>query len=182
MDTSLTHSDNNSDRSMDRLSVVQAADVLGVTQAAVYKRIQRGTIAHDKDPEGRVFVYLDDSDIPTDKSTDTSHRSTDKSKDGSDASTDRSMDGSNSGDLIDELRAHNEHLRLEVEAWREESRRKDAILMTMAQRIPELEAATEPRERSEQPSEERGDTDTPSGKEEFPQQHRSWLRRFFFGP
>lgn len=31
----------------------------------------------------------------------------------------------------------------------EELRRKDAILMTMAQRIPELEAASEPRERTE---------------------------------
>src|ERR687897_1197470 len=40
---------------MDRLSVAQAATVLGVTQAAVYKRIQRGTVEHDKDAEGRVF-------------------------------------------------------------------------------------------------------------------------------
>jgi hypothetical protein len=166
---------------MDRLSVVQAAEVLGVTQAAVYKRIQRGTIEHDKDPEGRVVVYLDASDIPSDKSTDTTHGSTDKSMADSDPSTDRSMDGSNGGELIAELRAHNEHLRLEVEAWREESRRKDAILMTMAQRIPELEAAPEPRESSEAPSEERGGSDTPSGKEEFPQR-RSWLSLFLFGP
>src|SRR5215208_1286122 len=40
---------------MDGLSVAQAATVLGVTQAAVYKRIQRGTVEHDKDAEGRVF-------------------------------------------------------------------------------------------------------------------------------
>jgi hypothetical protein len=162
---------------MDRLSVVQAADVLGITQAAVYKRIQRGTIAHDKDPEGRVFVYLDDSDIPTDKSTDTAHKSTDRSMDASDTSTDRSMDESNSDELIAELRAHNEHLRLEVEAWREESRRKDAILMTMAQRIPELEAAPEPRESSQTPPENQGNgtVHPEDGGAEKP----SWFRRFF---
>jgi hypothetical protein len=162
---------------MDRLSVVQAADVLGVTQAAVYKRIQRGTIAHDKDPEGRVFVYLDDSDIPSDKSTDTSHSSTDKSKDWSDASTDRSMDESNSGELIDELRAHNEHLRLEVEAWREESRHKDAIRMTLAQRVPELEAAPEPRESPVTFSEEQGSGTT--HPDDGGAEKRSWWKRVF---
>src|ERR671921_8660 len=102
---------------MDRLSVAQAAAVLDVTQAAVYKRIQRGTVEHDKDAEGRVFVYLGASDI----------------------ASDRSMDLSITPELIAELRTHNESLRQEVEAWREESRRKDSILMAMAQRIPELE-------------------------------------------
>src|SRR5215204_5209099 len=155
---------------MDRLSVAQAAAVLNVTQAAVYKRIQRGTIEHDKDSEGRVFVYLDASDIPSDMSMDEP-----------DASTDMSMDGSNSAELIAELRTHNEHLRQEVEAWREEARRKDAILMTMAQRIPELEAAPEPRESPETASGELHSTHAPPEQEE-PSQSRSWLHRFFFGP
>lgn len=159
---------------MDRLSVVQAASVLGVTQAAVYKRIQRGTIAHDKDAEGRVFVYLDASDIPSDKSMDTTNGSTDKSMDGSDSSTDKSMDESNS-ELVAELRSYNEHLRLEVEAWREESRRKDAILLTMAQRIPELEAAPEPRESPQTPSEEQERGTVPTDDTEV--QKRSWWKR-----
>jgi hypothetical protein len=102
---------------MDRLSVAQAAAILDVTQAAVYKRIQRGTIEHDKDSEGRVFVYVDASDIPSDMSMD-----------GPDSSTDMSMDGSNSAELIAELRVHNEHLRQEVEAWREEARRRTPSL------------------------------------------------------
>jgi hypothetical protein len=152
---------------MDRLSVAQAAAVLGVTQAAIYKRIQRGTVAHDKDSEGHVFVYLDASDIPPDKSMD-----------GPDMSTDGSMDGSNGAELIAELRTHNEHLRQEVESWREESRRKDAILMTMAQRIPELEAAQEPREAPVAPSEEADNGKTPPEQQE-PPQRRSWWREFF---
>src|SRR5829696_8573080 len=145
---------------MDRLSVAQAAAVLNVTQAAVYKRIQRGTIEHDKDSEGRVLVYLDASDIPSDIS----------------------MDEPNSAELIAELRTHNEHLRQEAEAWREEARRKDAILMTMAQRIPELEPSREePREPREAPvssSEEADKGQAPSEQQE-PSQRRSWLRAFF---
>jgi len=158
---------------MDRLSVAQAAAVLNVTQAAVYKRIQRGTIEHDKDSEGRVLVYLDASDIPSDISMDEPE-----------ASTDVSMDGSNSAELIAELRTHNEHLRQEVEAWREEARRKDAILMTMAQRIPELEPPREePRERREVPvssseEEDKGQV-PPEQKEPTQRRERSWWRAFF---
>src|SRR3954467_3120177 len=44
---------------LDRLTVAQAAERLGVTQDAVRKRIARGTIRHDRDSEGRIVVYLD---------------------------------------------------------------------------------------------------------------------------
>src|ERR687898_1665031 len=44
---------------LDRLTVAQAADRLGITQDAVRKRIARGTLRHVKDHEGRIFVYLD---------------------------------------------------------------------------------------------------------------------------
>src|SRR5215212_2413964 len=152
---------------MDRLSVAQAAAVLNVTQAAVYKRIQRGTIEHNKDSEGRVFVYLDASDITSDISMEEPE-----------ASTDVSMDGSNSAELIAELRTHTEHLRQEVEAWREEARRKDAILMTMAQRIPELEASAEPRDAHVTASEEPGKGGA-SQEQQEPSQSRSWWRAFF---
>ncbi len=155
------------DKSMDRLNVADAAELLGITQAAVYKRIQRGTITHAKDDEGRVFVYVDPSDIPSDKSMDASDSSTDKS-------TGRSMDSSGHVELIEELRLHNEHLRKEVEAWREESRRKDTILMTMAQRIPELEPISEPREAPETVTPEGEGVETP-----LAEKTRSWWRRFF---
>ena len=156
---------------MDRLSVAQAAAVLDVTQAAVYKRIQRGTVEHDKDAEGRVFVYLGASDIPSDSSMDEP-----------DMSTDRSMDLSNTPELIAELRTHNESLRQEVEAWREESRRKDSILMAMAQRIPELEpvqdSSSEP---TESPVMSSGATDKgrASPEQQQPSQRRSFWRQFF---
>jgi excisionase family DNA binding protein len=45
---------------MERLTVKEAADRLGISQGAVRKRIQRGTIPNAKRPEdGRVYVFLD---------------------------------------------------------------------------------------------------------------------------
>ena len=54
---------------LDRISVAQAANRLGITQDAVRKRIARGTIRHEKDYEGRIFVYLDtfESESKTDQ-------------------------------------------------------------------------------------------------------------------
>jgi hypothetical protein len=166
---------------VDSLSVGEAAKALGVTQAAVYKRIQRGTIKHFKDDEGHVFVYLDPIDIPSDKSMDGGGWSTDRS-------TDRSMDESNSEELIAELRTHNQHLRQEIEAWREEARRKDAILMTMAQRIPELEPAREaPPDASSEPlgapvgDSEEVSRGTGRAEAEEPVERPSFWRRLFLG-
>ncbi len=57
-------------------------------------------------------------------------------------------------------------LEAELEDRKEEARRKDAIVMTMAQRIPELEPAPEPREEPETASEKAGRGDaTPAAGE-----------------
>jgi predicted DNA-binding transcriptional regulator AlpA len=108
---------------VDHLSVAEAAEALGITQAAIYKRIQRGTIPHDKDSEGHVFVYLDTSDIQADESMNVS------------------TDMSDRDELIAELRSHNAHLRQEVEDWKEEARRKDHLLAAALERIPAIESA-----------------------------------------
>ena len=42
-----------------RVTVQEAARRLGVKDDAIRKRIQRGSLEHDKDPDGRVYVYLD---------------------------------------------------------------------------------------------------------------------------
>jgi hypothetical protein len=43
----------------DRMSVQAATRRLGVKDDAIRKRVQRGRLEHDKDPDGRVCVYLD---------------------------------------------------------------------------------------------------------------------------
>jgi excisionase family DNA binding protein len=44
---------------MERLTVSEAAERLGISKDAVRKRTHRGTLAHGKWPDGRVYIYLD---------------------------------------------------------------------------------------------------------------------------
>jgi hypothetical protein len=46
----------------DRVTVPEAAEMVGVTQSAIRKRVQRGTIPWDKDSEGRIYVHVNPSD------------------------------------------------------------------------------------------------------------------------
>jgi hypothetical protein len=41
------------------LTVREAAETLKISDAAVRKRMQRGTLRHEKCPDGRVYVYMD---------------------------------------------------------------------------------------------------------------------------
>ena len=47
---------------MDRVTVQEAARRLGISQDAVRQRIRRGSMRHNKDDKGRVYVYLDPTD------------------------------------------------------------------------------------------------------------------------
>jgi hypothetical protein len=151
-----TQSNGREDSPVDRLTVPAAADLLGVSQSAVRKRIQRGTIPWDKDEEGRIFVYVDPSEASPETEEDTSRDTA-------------------AGQSRDELLAV---YREQVDFLRRELERKDAILMSLTQRIPELEATSEPRDTSETAIEAGDKRAKPSEAE----QHRSWLYRFFFGP
>ncbi len=108
-------------KKMDRLTVAEAADRLGVKEQAVRKRIQRGTLVHDKDEDGRVYVYLD----PRDQVYGTSNST----------NTDTEIDT-----LVQSLQDQIEYLRAELqrrgETHAEEARRKDTIIAQLAQRIP----------------------------------------------
>ena len=140
--------------------MAQAAERLGVTQDAVRKRIARGTIRHDRDSEGRIVVYLDTFAIE------------------SETAQDNRQDGASNTTQDDGQDKYTRSLEDQIEFLRRELERKDTIILSLTQRIPELEAAPEPQESPEKPPEA-------SGKEEEslkPEQHRSWLYRFFFGP
>ncbi len=65
------------DVSVERLSVAEAAEVLGVTRDAIHKRIKRGSIEHEKGEDGRFYVDVDTSAPGLDESVD---KSKDKSK------------------------------------------------------------------------------------------------------
>ncbi len=107
---------------LERLTVAQAAAQLGVSQDAIRKRIRRNTIDYDQDPDGRIYVYVDSSEIAQDES--------------SDASIER---------LVQVQHDDIDFLRRELETRTEEIRRRDSIIAALTQRLPEIEAPSEPR-------------------------------------
>src|SRR5918994_6150774 len=149
---------------LDRISVPQAANRLGITQDAVRKRIARGTIRHGKDHEGRTFVYLDT--FERESETDQVNGQGVESKTVSDAEQDK----------------YTRSLEDQIDFLRRELERKDTIIMSLSQRIPELEGSPEPREGHVTASEEAAEGTTAPPKQEEPLQRRSWWREFFFGP
>jgi hypothetical protein len=111
-------------RGVDRLTIQEAARRLGISEGAVRKRVTRGSLKHDKEEDGRVYVYLDIGGR---------HRV----DEGQDAGVDPNSDA-----LISQLRD-------EVTYLRDENRRKDEIIMQQAMTMRQLSAAP-----SQEPSED----------------------------
>ena len=120
-----------------RLTVAEAAEVLGISSEAVRTRIQRGTLRSVRE-SGRVFVLFD----------------ADRTQSDTDRTGDRTA-------LVDELRARVAFLETELRTRTEENRRKDHLLAAALERIPAIEAPESP----ETPSDSAGDTVTPSEAE-----------------
>ena len=156
-----------------RVTVQEAAGLLDTSVEGVRSRIKRGTLDKEKGEDGTVYVLLDlDSTSPDGSQTSPGGNQP------SARTSDRAAREARTNELIAELRAQNEHLRSELSTRNEELRRKDTIIMTMAQRIPELEPAreptSEPQESPKTVSEEDRRGETPADME-----LRSWWRRLF---
>jgi hypothetical protein len=119
---------------LDRLTVAQAAAALNVSQDAVRKRISRGTIPHDRDDSGRVYVYLSPSETVHETNQDTTQ----------DAASKTVQD------------AYIRSLEDQIAFLRRELERKDGILLNLTERIPQLEAPSEARESPETVDEQQG--------------------------
>ena len=146
----------------------EAADELGVSVEAIRKRVQRGSIRSDKDPDGRRYVYLD-------------------------AGRDPSEAFGAPVELVDVLRAQVEDLRADRDAWRDQARRSDYLLGSSMERTRELESrlreldagpplagSEEPRESDVSPGPGPTPTDADAGPETAAQR-RPWWRRVFGG-
>jgi hypothetical protein len=142
--------------------VAVAAAELGTTVDALRKRVQRGTIEHERDDEGHVWIVLD----------------TVRPRQDTDQDTDRPQ--SERDELISELRAHNATLREQLESERQGHAEARRLLLRALERIPPaLEAPESPQ--SPGPSDAPTDAvvDRQSSSEhpdsEAP---RSWWRRW----
>jgi hypothetical protein len=145
------------DAGMDeRMTVAGAAEHLGITKEAVRKRIHRGTLRSDKDPDGTVMVY-----IPLSGKTD---------------GTPISPSGGASELLYEVMRERIAYLERQVEEERDARRRGDTLLARLMDRVPELEAPQRFEERQERPEEPRSSAvgGAQEGAEQLP-----WWRKMF---
>ena len=134
---------------LDRVTIQEAARRLGVSEGAVRKRVTRNTLRHDKAPDGRVFVYLDERDT-------------------------RGVDDVQDTGVHPNSRALISRLEGEVEFLRDQMRRQQEIIaqqaVTMRQLSEPPESTVVDQEGEEPPeSTEGSQTDT----------QRPWWRRMF---
>ena len=127
-----------------RVTVQEAARLLGISEGAVRARIHRGTLETERD-SGTVYVRLN--------ADDTTNERTEQSE------------------LVQTLREYNAALERQLNAEREASAELRRIVAGLVQRIPELEAPSEPRESPE--------TATEAAESPTPEQQRPWWRRMF---
>jgi excisionase family DNA binding protein len=151
------------------VTVEEAARLLDVSVDAVRKRIERGTLRSEKVGKTR-YVFLDDVMIQQDS---------DRTRHDSGPDSDRTQHDPDMTALVASMQDQIDTLKQELEDRKEEARRKDAILMTMAQRIPELEAAPQPRESPQTFSDEQGGGT--AHPEDGGAEKRSWWKRVFLG-
>ena len=135
---------------LDRVTVAEAAERLGVKEQAIRKRIARGTLPHNKEPDGRVYVYVDtesEDEVQGNATRDDTHLEA----------------------LVDSLQD-------QVRFLREELARKDALMLNMTETMRQLTAPAEedsPEARESPESEARpGPTRTTPDAGEGPQTAR----------
>jgi len=147
---------------VERLTIPDAAQLLGITEAAIRQRIRRGTIQFEKTDE-RTYVYVtpeETQELPEDN-----------------LSRDSALLFQSMQDQIDTLKH-------ELAIRNEELRRKDHLLAALTERIPAIEAPSdEPPEPRDSPVSASAD----EAKGAVPQEQaadeirRSWWHRLFGG-
>jgi len=140
-----------------RLTVQEAAEVLGTSVDAVRMRARRGSLESKKDGDGRVYVWVNGDSSETKLRPDVEPTALISAKD-------------------ETIRLLAEQLQAERRA-NEENRR---IIAALTSRIPELEAPREPRGGPETVTEEpeKGSRASTGGDESL---ERPWWRRVFGG-
>src|SRR5215212_10678047 len=150
---------------MHKVTVAEAAKLLGISADGVRMRVRRGTIDHEKDETGRLVVYVDEAELDRNESQD----------DSPDA-------------YLAVLQEQIEQLRNDVTDWKEQlreereaNRENRRLLLAALERLPPAleapeEASSEATEGRQSASERSSQGRTP--EEEQSPQKRSWWREF----
>jgi excisionase family DNA binding protein len=152
-----------------RVTVEEAARLLGIKEESVRKRVNRGKLRADKDEEGRLQVYLDSTQTVRDEYADQSV-------------TGRDL-------LYQQMQSRITYLEAQVEAEREARRRADTIIAQLSQanaalaaKVPELEAAQGHEEAAQDVMEPAARVrPTSNDTAESRTSDRPWWRRVFGG-
>jgi hypothetical protein len=157
-----------------RLTLTDAAEVLGISKDAVRMRVRRGTLRSEKGADGRVHVFLD----PT-----ANRVHPEPGVEGAETAPSR--------ELVEEMRGRIEDLREQLASEREGHREARRIIAGLVQRVPELEAAPAPPPQqprgSDLRAEEAPEGSTPGGDRAATEaagegpERRPWWRRVFGG-
>jgi hypothetical protein len=150
---------------MHKVTVAEAAKLLGISADGVRMRVRRGTIDHEKDETGRLLVYVDEAELERNEAQDTS------------------VDA-----YLTLLQEQIEQLRNDVTDWKEQlreereaNRENRRLLLAALERLPPAleapeEASSEATEGRQSASERSSQGRTP--EEEQSPQKRSWWREF----
>lgn len=173
----------------ERLTVRDTSVILGISEGAVRKRIARGSLRHERDDQGQVWVLLD---AGTRGRTRAGHEQDAGYPGGQDAGEPRQDADETRDELVDELRDRIAYLERQVEEEREARRRADTLMARFLERVPELEApreATIREDAGQATGQDVGETrdtrekdvgeDASGPQQPFPRPQRSWWRRFF---
>lgn len=139
-----------------RLTVQEAAEVLGTSVDAVRMRVRRGSLDSEKDPDGRVYVHLNDD------SSETKHR----------------LEGE-PGALISAKDETIAVLKEQLAAEREAHREARRIIAGLVQRVPELEAPDRGSGEAKSAPEDASNGAVPEDREKGSE--RPWWRRLIGG-
>lgn len=166
-----------------RMTVLEAARILGISPEAVRARLSRGTLPKEKDADGAVYVILNadqsvnDTQLNGDRTIDESQSNSDRTGVHAQANGDITVDQSGTVEVLqDQIDYLREQLDQERQARTEERRRHDTLMAQLMQRIPEIESPQEPPQASESADEPLPDTNT---LDPDAVQRRSWWRRLF---
>ena len=140
-----------------RVTVQEAARLLGISEGAVRARVHRGTLETAREG-GTVYVRIDAENTTKERTE--------------------------QPELVQVLREHNTTLERQLNAEREASAELRRIIAALTQRIPELEAPRQeppeaPMEATEQPG--RVEPQAAVGGAQEGSEHVSWWRRMFGG-
>ena len=160
-----------------RVTVPEAAEILGITTDAVRSRMRRGKLRREEGEYGTVYVLLDTQNAPNGQ--DGPSTAEDDQSTGTPTGA-NSRETVEDGPLVEELRERVRSLETQLDHERQANRENRRLLAAALERIPAIEAGDE-REASVTVTEgtDRGEA-PPKQQEDV--QRRSWLYRFFFGP